>query len=217
MRWNRPGSPRSSRTRLRLSKLGQAPRSRGRSIPGVRAGVRSHRRSQFRAAAGDHHRYPGRGGIHGRSCAEFEAAEPAIVETVAVDAAIQETASEIAVSTVAETGVVAGDVIVPAPEAVVECGEVVVDVSHATSTMVEAVVVAEEVIVPAPERRRRRRAGNRSRARGGGGICRDDSRGHRGGRGCDRVCTLQVMETAEAAAVAEEVMVFVPAGAGGGG
>ena len=59
---------------------------------------------------------------------EFEAVAPAIVETVAVDAAIQETASEIAVSTVAETGVVAGDVIVPAPEAVVECAEVVVEV-----------------------------------------------------------------------------------------
>ena len=44
-------------------------------------------------------------------------------------------------STVAEAGVVAGDVIVPAPEAVVECAEVVVEVA----------AVADEVIVPAPE------------------------------------------------------------------
>ena len=48
------------------------------------------------------------------------AAEPAIAETVAVDAATKRRLSEIAVSTVAEAGVVAGDVIVPAPEAVVE-------------------------------------------------------------------------------------------------
>ena len=41
------------------------------AVPGVRAGVRINRRSRFRAAAGDRHRYPGRGGTRGGSCARI--------------------------------------------------------------------------------------------------------------------------------------------------
>jgi serine/threonine-protein kinase len=88
--------------------------------------------------------------------AEAASGAPQAVVTdihVAVDAAAQETAAEIAVSTVVEAGVAAADLIVPAPEAEVESGEVVVEVAPATRTTVESVIVAEEVMVPAPWRR----------------------------------------------------------------
>ena len=126
------------------------------------------------------------------------AAESAIAETAAVDAA-QETASEIVVSSVAEAGVVAQELIVPTVEAAVEtveavavAEEVIVPTPEAVVETVEAVAVAEEEIVPTPE------------------AVVETVEAATVAEEVIVPAPVEVVETVEAAAVAEEVIVPTP-------